>query len=60
MGEPSGLEPHHRQPGEVGDELHALGRHVRPTEAGELHVGPPRADRADQERRVMVARGFAG
>jgi hypothetical protein len=53
-------EPHDGQLRQVGDEFDALGRHVRAAEAGELDVGSTFPDRANEQRRVMVARRLAG
>jgi hypothetical protein len=53
-------EPHHGQLREVGHERAALRRHARPPEPDALGIGPPRADRAHKQRRMMVARRLAG
>ena len=53
-------KPHHGQLREISDERAALGRHARPPEPDALNVGPPRTDRAHEQRRMMVARRLAG
>ena len=53
-------EPHHRQPGHVGNELDPLGGHLRPAEPDALDVGAARLQRSGEEGGVVVAGWLAG